>query len=120
MSMLLVRVVLLAGVLALAWWAVATGERRGRSAAGIGQRLVLITGDGCRLCGPAEQALLSHGVAFSRFDVRDDHGLSPPSALPTAVVLSDTGAVVMRRSGRSVIDDAMQLAAAVSATAERG
>ena len=106
------RVVILLSVVIGAWLAVAVVERRGRWRATTGgQRLVLITGDGCRLCGPAEAALRSHGLPVEVVDVREPNDFRPPRALPTAIVLDESLRIIMRRTGRSVIDDAGLIAA---------
>lgn len=120
MTVVVLRATVLLGLVALTWWAVNIGERGfGARSSSTGHRLVLITGEGCRLCGPAERALRARGARVEQLDLNDDHGQRTPRALPAAVVLDEDGGVVMRRTGRSVIDDAALLAAAVAPSADR-
>lgn len=110
---MLLRIGVLAVTVAAAWLLVHALERRGASVRTSGGRsLLLITGASCGMCAPAERALRAHGADPSCIDVGADHGFGRVLALPVAVVTADDGSVVMRRSGRSVIDDAEVLAAA--------
>lgn len=91
-------------------------ERRGSVSLVPGGTLTLLTGTGCRLCEPAERALQSYGATFASVDVAGDHPFPRYRSLPVAIVTDANGTVLMRRSGRSVIDDAADLAAALAAT----
>ena len=75
---------------------------------GLPAGVTLFVGTGCRLCGPAQDALRAAGndrinvveapaEEFDRLAVR---------AVPTAVVVDPGGQVIMRRSGRAVVADA--------------
>lgn len=118
MTQFALRAALLCALVALSFAIVRLAERRGRGhAIASGGRVVLLTGEGCRLCEPAERALRAVGAQVERFDIRDDHGLGVPRTVPTALVISREGRVVMRRSGRAVIDSARDIANAVGAMA---
>ena len=111
-----IRVALVALVLAAAWTAAAVLERhRGRRGGGLSPGVTLVTGPDCRLCEPAERALSEHGVAFETVDlsaVRERIG--GVMSLPVALVVGDDGSIRLRRAGRSVITDAAEIAAAVA------
>jgi hypothetical protein len=111
------RVVILALAVGGAWWAVRMVERRGGvrkpPATGLA-RLTLITATTCRLCEAAERALRQHGATPMTIDVGADHGFGRVRSLPVAVVTSEDGTVLMRRAGRSVIEDAPALASLTS------
>ncbi len=117
MSPLLLRLVGLIALLVVPFLVVRVVERRGSVRFVRGATLTLLTGAGCRLCGPAARALTSHGVPFSSVDVAGDHPFPRYRSLPVAIVTDANGDVVMRRSGRSVIDDASALADAVADSA---
>jgi hypothetical protein len=111
---LLIRAGILVAVMGGAFAAAALTSRRNPAVAAmpLQQGLTLISGPGCRLCEPAVQALQRAGasvVVTEDPEIRDQLGVR---ALPTAFVVDANGAVIMRRSGRTVISDAAALAAA--------
>jgi hypothetical protein len=108
------RVLILLAITALAWLAVAGWERRPswRTGTGSAAGLMLVTAEGCRLCGPAITALTQAGVAPTVVDVTTlaDRAIR---SVPTAIVTDHRGREVLRRSGRSVITDADRIARSV-------
>lgn len=113
MTATLVRLVVLAAVGGGAWLLVGWWQRRpGRDRPGLPKGLTLVTGPGCRLCGPVERALRRAGVVPRIVDVETAVVPGPPiRSLPVAMVVDTGGEVVMRRAGRSALDDAGLLAA---------
>lgn len=97
-------------LLALAWLVVGLIERRrGRPTSAIPSGLTIVTGADCRLCPLAVAAAGEAGVSVSVVDVSELPGRGIRS-LPTALVTDVSGAVLARRSGRSVISDMRTLA----------
>jgi hypothetical protein len=120
MTGLLLRVVLLVAAVLGIGLILRLALNAGRSRISLAPGLVLVTGPDCQLCAPALRALRAAGVdpiVVDVSDVREVVGLV--TALPTALVVGDGGAVLARRAGRSVITDAETLAAASSAAAAR-
>ena len=113
---MILRLVLVAATLAVAWLVVAAWERRpGRRSSGLGPGLTLVTSEGCRLCGPAFAALTRAGaspVVVDAAHLPDDAG--PVHSVPTAILTDRSGRVVLRRTGRSVITDAEFVARATN------
>jgi hypothetical protein len=109
----LVRLLVIAAVGGGAWLLAGWLQRRpGRSQPGLPLGLTLITGPGCRLCGLVERALRRAGVVPRIVDVEFAQLPGYPiRSLPVAVVVDGDGEVVMRRAGRSALDDALKLAA---------
>jgi len=106
------RVVVLALIGGGAWLAVAWWQRRPLAGSVLlPAGVTLVTGPGCSMCGPVEQALRRAGVEprLSQVDAVELSGSSIRS-LPAALVVDDRGTVVMRRSGRAALDDAEALA----------
>ena len=90
------------------WWQ----RRTGRNHLGLPVGLTLVTGPGCAICGPVERALRRAGAAPVVIDVTTAVLPGPPiRSLPVAIVVDTAGDVVMRRAGRSALDDAGMLAA---------
>lgn len=111
---MMVRLVLVAAVVVLAWSAVAMWERRRpglRNRSGLLPGVTLVTGPGCRLCDAAEAALRRHQVTSRRVTVDrfPDLGVR---AVPTVLVADRRGRLVLRRSGRAAITDAEAVARA--------
>jgi hypothetical protein len=108
------RLLIVLAIMALAWLLVAGWERRPpwRAKPGLAAGLVLVTAEGCRLCGPALTALTQAGVAPTVVDVNTlaDRAVR---GVPTAIVTDHRGREVLRRSGRSVIIDARRIARSV-------
>ncbi len=109
MTALALRAAMLAAVLVAAALAVRSWERRrGPRRAVLPPGLTVVTGPGCRLCGPVLAALRRAGAEPLIVDVS-----STPVAvasLPTALVVGERGRVILRRAGRSALDDAPLLA----------
>jgi|FLYL01.1.fsa_nt_gi hypothetical protein len=101
----LLVVVVAAAWLVVRWWERRTPRQRGRLEPGV----TLVTADWCRLCGAAMAALERHGVQPRRVSVGQLRGVDV-RALPTLLVVDSRGRLVMRRSGRSVIESAGQVA----------
>ena len=113
---LVLGVALLGLLLISAFGAVRFLERRRRStrspfAAGV----TLVVGPDCVLCGPAERALVASGVTPAVIDVDDIPPTESIRSLPVAIVTDREGVVLMRRSGRSVITDAPEIASSARA-----
>lgn len=109
------RTLAVIAVLALAWAVVGLIERRsGGPTRGVPSGLTIVTGANCRLCPLAVAAAGETGVPVTVVDVADlpDRGIR---SLPTALVTDTSGAVLARRSGRSVISDMNALADLVRA-----
>ncbi len=115
---MLLRLVIVAVVLAAAWLVVGTmGRRRGPATAGsrLPAGVTVVTGPDCRLCGPALDAL-----AAAAPDLAPHVVAGPPEllealrvrALPTVLVVDRSGVVVLRRSGREAVAGAGDVAAA--------
>lgn len=105
------RALAVIALLALAWALVGSIERRrGGATSGIPSGLTIVTGANCRLCPLAVAAAGETGVPVTVVDVADLPGQAIRS-LPTALVTDVSGAVLARRSGRSVISDMSALAA---------
>ncbi len=101
--LLILATVMIAGLLAV--W---VGERRrGSSTVAAPVGLILVTGEGCRLCPPARQAL--GDVPHRVIDVSQSGGLEVRS-VPTLLMIGVDGEVEWRRSGRSAIAQAARLA----------
>lgn len=117
MTVTLIRLLVLAFVAGGAWVLVGWWQRRpGRDRPGLPGGLTLVTGPGCALCGPVERALRRAGAAPRIVDVATAVLPGPPiRSLPVAIVVGAGGEVVMRRAGRSALDDAGLLAALAQA-----
>lgn len=111
---MILRVVLVIALVGAGYLATGVVERRrGRTVSGLAPGLTVFTGTACRLCPPALAALEARGARPTVRDVSAaPASLGTVRALPLAVLVAEDGAVVMRRSGRSVIADAGELAAA--------
>ncbi len=111
--MALLRLLILAFVAGGAWLLVGWWQRRsGPNQPGLPLGLTLVTGPGCALCGPVERALRRAGAVPRIVDVTTAFLPGPPiRSLPVAMVVDSGGEVVVRRSGRSALDDAGMLAA---------
>lgn len=104
------RIGLLLAVVALAFALVWLSERwRGRARTGLEPGLLLVTGPGCAMCGPAERALAGAGLSFRSVDASQVRHLGVRS-VPTLFVVDERGAVVLRRSGRAAIMSQAELA----------
>lgn len=109
MTDLVVRAAGLALVLGSAALAVYGWERRrGPRRVGLPPGLTVVTGSGCRLCGPVVAALRRAGAEPRLVDVSE--APIAVSALPTVVVVDEQGRVSLRRAGRAALDDARLLA----------
>ncbi len=114
---MILRIALVVALVGAGYLAAGLVERRRlRTVPGLAPGLTVFTGAACRLCAPALAALQARGVEPRVVDA----SAAPPSlgtirALPLAVLVAEGGEVVMRRSGRSVITDAPDLAAAATA-----
>ena len=109
---MILRIALLVVLLAASFGVVSRLERRrGRARAGFGPGLTLVTGDGCRLCGPAAAALAAAGAVPTVVDIASLRHRTV-SSVPTAIVTDRSGKVLLRRSGRAVAEDAAALASA--------
>lgn len=95
----------------------AASRRRGpRARLSLAPGIVVVTGPGCRLCGPAIAAIERAGGEPRLVDVSDPAvAVLGVRSLPTAVVVDGDGTVAMRRSGRSAVDDAAALVAGAAA-----
>jgi hypothetical protein len=83
--------------------------------------VTLLYGPDCRLCEPARAALTASGIEVRVVEVGDAGRRSGPvMSLPTAIVVDGTGAVVLRRAGRSVITDLAQIVAAARSVPSSG
>ena len=110
---MMLRLVLLAVVVATALLIVAVVERRrgaGR-VAGLSSGVTVVTGPGCGLCGPTVSTLRGRGVPVRVVDVSELMAGTVLS-LPTVFVVDEKGSVVLRRSGRSALTDSAALAQA--------
>ena len=96
-----------------AWLLLELWQRRpGRHRPGLPAGLTLVTGPGCALCAPLEQALRRAGVVPRVVDIAAAAFPGPSiRSLPAAIVVDTAGEVVMQRFGRSALDDAWALAA---------
>ena len=106
------RIVLLVLVGGGAWLIVVLWQRRPAGAlSGLPAGVTLITGPGCSLCEPAQRALRRAGIEprLAEAGALEVSG-TPIRSLPTALLVDQTGAVVMRRSGRAAVTDAEALA----------
>lgn len=114
---MIVRLLILVALIGSAYLTVAFGERRTRPMhAGLNAGITIVTGPQCRLCDPAVAALQSRGATPQVLDVSDiPASLGPIRGLPVAILTDHDGQVIMRRSGRSIITDAAQLAGAAAA-----
>lgn len=114
---MIVRLLILAVLISGTYLAVGFAERRTRSVrAGLDAGITVVTGPHCRLCDPAVSALQSCGAIPQVLDVSDiPASLGPIRGLPVAILTDHDGQVIMRRSGRSIITDAEQLADAAAA-----
>jgi hypothetical protein len=99
----IVRLLVLVTVIGTAWVLVWLSERvRGRSRFGLEPGLVLVTSEGCSLCGPAMSALEAAGRPFRTLDAAKAQDLGVRS-VPTLFLVGDDGAVLARRSGRAAV-----------------
>lgn len=117
--MILGRVFVLAGVIALAWVVVAVVERRkGADRHGFPRGLLIVTTEACRLCEAAVAAITRAGpdVEPTIVDVTELEGLHVRSA-PTVIVADGRGEIVLRRTGRSAIFDAEEIVQAARGVA---
>lgn len=112
---ILLRVVILALALLVAWAIVRWWERRRRgSVSGVPPGVTMITSASCVLCPDAFAALKA---ADPQLSVRVLDAQSPQAgafaarAAPTVVVADRTGSILLRRTGRSTITDAAEIAA---------
>lgn len=97
-------------LLAVAWLVVGLIERRRVGPrSGVPSGLTIVTGADCRLCPLAVAAAGEAGVPVTVVDIAEfpDRVIR---SLPTALVTDVSGAVLARRSGRSVITDMRVLA----------
>lgn len=106
------RLLLLAAAIALVWLAVGLWERRPSLRGGrlSTPGLVLVTADGCTLCGPALTALTRAGAEPMVVDAAAMENARHIRSVPTAIVTDGEGREVLRRSGRAVISDAEKIA----------
>ena len=112
MTGLLLRVILLVVAVFGVGLFLRLARNAGRRQVSLPAGLVLVTGPDCKLCAPALQALRAAGADPAVVDVADARDVVGfVTSLPTALVIGDGGAVLTRRSGRSVIIDAAALAA---------
>lgn len=103
------RVFLVGVVVAVAFLAMALWERRPTSRVGAGPGVTLVTGPDCRMCTQAVEVLGRHGVEPRLVDAAEASGLGVRS-VPTVFVTGSDGALLLRRSGRTVITDAIRIA----------
>jgi len=109
------RLLIVGLVVGLGYVGVRSWERRSRGKAPWEPGVTVVTADWCRGCGPAIEALRRHGVEPRLTDVRsidaDQLGIR---ALPVAVVADQDGHPILWRAGRSVVDNAADIARAAS------
>lgn len=108
---MIVRLVVLVLAVGLAFGVVAVVERRrGRTAVALPAGVTLVTGPGCRLCAAAARALTAAdpGLAVRVVDVAELTDGSVRS-VPTVIVADGSGGIVLRRSGRAAISDAVDI-----------
>lgn len=84
-------------------------RRRGSASAASHAGLTLVTGPDCALCPLALKALQATGVPHRVIDVSHSDGLDV-RALPTLLMIGETGQVEWRRTGRSAITMAARMA----------
>ena len=107
---MILRLLILSLVVVLAWGVVWISERwRGRARTGLEPGLLLVTGEGCTLCGPAVAALESAGRQYRTVDASAVPHLGVRS-VPTLLLVGGDGHVVARRSGRAAVMSPAQLA----------
>ncbi|MBT8197027.1 MAG: hypothetical protein KJO84_00860 [Acidimicrobiia bacterium] len=104
------------GAVAAAFWITGLTARRmsSRPRSPLPEGVVLVVGPGCRLCDEAELALRSTGAPVTIVDFRDKRLDALRLGTVPAALTVTSGEVVMRRVGRSVIDDAAELARSLS------
>lgn len=108
---MLIRAILLAGILLVAFAAVGVANRRpGRVGSLVPPGLTLVVASGCVLCGTARSALDAAGGAYRVVDVHDATRFGIAGAtVPYAFVGDAAGRVVMVRRGGTVASDARAL-----------
>jgi hypothetical protein len=113
MTALLLRIILLVAAVFGVGLVLRLGLNTGRRRVSLPAGLVLVTGPDCKLCAPALRALQAAGAVPTVLDVANTRAdVGPVTSLPTALVVGDGGAVILRRTGRAVIGDAAALVAA--------
>ena len=99
------RAVILALVVAAAFLVVWVSERLRPRGASLRPGITVVTGPDCRLCGQVLDRLEQRAIAHRRIDVADVGRQMTIRAVPTVLVADRTGAVVLRRAGKSAIAD---------------
>ena len=123
MSDLAVRLAVVVLVVGIPVTAVLLARRRPgrvRTTAHLAPGITVFVAPGCRLCGPAIDAL--HRAAATPDIVRAPDGAFDElrvRSVPTAVVVGEGGRVLARRSGPAVAADAAVLAATAERAAEQ-
>jgi len=112
MTPTLVRLAILTLVGGGAWLLVGWWQRKpGKDQLPLPTGITLVTGPGCSLCGPVERALVRAGAPPMVTDIGALELVGPPiRSLPVALVVDESGTVIMRRSGRAALEDAVTLA----------
>ena len=113
------RSVILVVVLLSVWLLVAMWERRlGTPVEGVAPGVTMFTTDDCRICPLAIESLTNAGVPVRI--VSANHPLADAlsvRSVPTVVVVDQSGQLMLRRSGRSVITDVRSIADALAVIA---
>lgn len=113
---MIIRLIVLATLLIVAFGVVAIAERwRSRSASGLPAGLTLVTTTSCRDCVHATAVLDSLDAEYTMMDASEASDLGVHTlTVPYAAVTDTNGDVIMVRRGRSVAADASALARASS------
>ena len=105
---MIIRLLVLLGTLAVAYGAAGVLERRRQRRGPLHlPGVTLVSAPGCTLCPAVRVAL--RGVDVREIDVSAVPGVR---SVPTVIVTDSSGAVTMRRSGRSAITDAATIISA--------
>lgn len=115
MSGVLLRLLVLAVVLGLAFAAAQFAGRSTRRArrAGLGPGITVVTGPDCRRCAPTVAALRAAAPGVPLRVRPLEHEAVQPLAvrsLPTVVLVDPSGDVVLRRTGHSALAEAERVA----------
>ena len=110
--MMLFRVLVVVGVVALGYVAVSVVERRRmRSPSRVPMGITLVSTSACQECVVAERKLVQAGAVFTKVDPAEAVDIGVHTfTVPTAVVGDASGNLVMVRRGKSVASDAALLA----------
>lgn len=105
------RLAVLALVLSLAWLIVFLWERRRFAAPNLMPGITVVAGPHCNLCDPVVTAI-RNADSNATLRVVDVSQVTDGTvrSLPTVFVVDESGELVLRRSGRSALADAAELA----------